>query len=84
MRSRPLRPFSSAAGQQRRDGIARMAGAMGEADKGVVEIEIADHHAVGENRKVGLVLTPLIRTVAGCLAVTSLASLIAILLGPAA
>ena len=40
-------------GQQRRDRIARVAGAMGETDEGVVEIQIADHHAVGEDREIG-------------------------------
>ena len=28
-------------------------GAMGETDKGVVEIQIADHDAVGEDREIG-------------------------------
>jgi len=36
--------------QQRCEGVARMPGAMGEADIGIVEIEISDHHAVGESR----------------------------------
>jgi hypothetical protein len=30
-----------------------MAGAVGQADEGIVEIEIADHHAIGEDREIG-------------------------------
>jgi hypothetical protein len=39
-------------GQEGRNRIARMSGAMGEADKGVVEIQVSDHDAVGENREI--------------------------------
>ena len=45
--------FQLGRAEQGRDGVARMAGAMGETDKGVVEIEIADHHAIGEDREIG-------------------------------
>src|ERR1700737_1383548 len=40
-------------GQQCRYGIARVAGAMRKTDEGVVEIEISDHYAVGENCQIG-------------------------------
>ena len=39
--------------QQCGNGIAGMPAAMGEADEGVVEIQVSDHHAVGENRQIG-------------------------------
>ena len=38
--------------QQGRDRVAGVARAMGEADKGVVEIEIADHDAIGEHGQI--------------------------------
>ena len=46
-------PSQLGRGQQCRYGIARMAGAMRKTDEGVVEIEISDHHAVGENCQIG-------------------------------
>ena len=46
-------PVHFRSGEQRRDGVAGMAGAMGERDESVVEIEIAEHGAVGEGGEIG-------------------------------
>src|ERR1700737_4252141 len=46
-------PSQLGRGQQYSYGIARMAGAIRKTDEGVVEIEISDHHAVGENCQIG-------------------------------
>src|SRR5882724_6598084 len=53
MRSRPLREVSSADDSKAAIVSLGVARAMGEADKGVVEIEIADHHAIGEHSEIG-------------------------------